>query len=93
MDDNKDELMKDMKELMNKIANDELELHIPATPLWNEMVKEATHNPAIRKKQLMRLEKEHLVDMVFDLESRNETLVTNLLVVEKMYNDLKGEEE
>ena len=46
-----------------------------------------------RKRQLMRLEKEMLVDMVFNLESRNETLVNNLLEVEKMYNDLKGEDE
>ena len=46
-----------------------------------------------RKKQLMRLEKEHLVDMVFDLESRNEILVNNLSEVEKMYDKLKEEKE
>lgn len=48
--------------------------------------------PAIeRKRQLMRLEKEMLVDMVFNLESRNETLVNNLIEVEKMHNNLKEE--
>lgn len=41
----------------------------------------------------MRLEKEHLVDMIFDLEDRNEFLVHNLSEVEKMYNKLKEEEE
>ena len=44
-----------------------------------------------RKKQLMRLEKEMLVDMVFNLESRNEMLVNNLIELEKMYNKLKEE--
>lgn len=48
-------------------------------------------NPAERKRQLMRLEKEMLVDMVFDLESRNEFLLHNLSEVEKMYNKLKEE--
>ena len=52
---------------------------------------EEIENSVKRKRQLMRLEKEHLVDMVFNLESRNETLVNNLIEVEKMYDKLKGE--
>ena len=32
-----------------------------------------------------------LVDMVFNLESRNEMLVNNLSEVERMYNKLKEE--
>lgn len=48
-------------------------------------------NSVDRRRQLMRLEKEMLVDMVFNLESRNETLVNNLLEVEKMYDKLKEE--
>lgn len=50
-------------------------------------------NSVERKRQLMRLEKEMLVDMVFDLESRNEFLLRNLSEVEKMYNKLKEEVE
>ena len=63
------------------------------TPLCDDMLKECIQNPAIRKKQLMRLEKEMLVDMVFSLECRNEMLVNNLSEVEKMYNKLKEGEE
>lgn len=48
-------------------------------------------NPVERKRQLMRLEKEMLVDMVFNLESRNEMLVNNLLEVEKICAKLKEE--
>lgn len=48
-------------------------------------------NSVERKRQLMKMEKEKLVDMVFDLESRNEMLVNNLIEVEKMYNKLKEE--
>ena len=50
-------------------------------------------NSPERKKRLMRLEKEMLVDMVFNLESRNEFLLHNLSEVEKMYNKLKEEVE
>lgn len=60
---------------------------------WDEIVKDLTPNPVERKRQLMRLEKEHLVDMVFNLESRNETLVNNLLEVEKICAKLKEEVE
>lgn len=59
------------------------------TPI--EMLKEEIENSVKRKKRLMRLEKEHLVDMVFNLESRNEMLTNNLLEVEKMYDKLKEE--
>lgn len=62
------------------------------TDSWH-IEAEIKENPAERKKRLMRLEKEMLVDMVFNLESRNEMLVNNLLEVERMYNDLKGEKE
>lgn len=77
----------DDKELLYKIStmkNDELVQEA------NELIKEKSVE---RKRQLMRLEKDMLVDMVFDLESRNETLVNNLLEVEKMYDKLKGENE
>lgn len=57
------------------------------------MEKMHVKNSPERKRQLMRLEKEMLVDMVFDLESRNEFLLHNLSEVEKMYNKLKEEEE
>lgn len=58
---------------------------------WDKVVKELTPNPVERKRQLMRLEKEMLVDMVFNLESRNEMLVNNLLEVEKICAKLKEE--
>lgn len=92
MHNSKEELM---KELIKKRANDELESDpLVTNPIWeNEMLKEHIKNSVERKKQLMRLEKEHLVDMVFDLESRNETLANNLIEVEKMYNKLKEEKE
>ena len=89
MHNNKEELLKD---LIKKRANEELEPDILVPPLWDEMVKEHVKNSVERRRQLMRLEKEHLVDMVFNLESRNETLVNNLIEVEKMYNKLKGEQ-
>ena len=57
----------------------------------DEIIKEEIENSVKRKKRLMRLEKEMLVDMVFNLESRNETLVNNLLELERMYNKLKEE--
>ena len=61
---------------------------------WDEIMEEMhVKNSPERKRSLMRLEKEHLVDMVFNLESRNETLVNNLSEVEKMYNKLKEETE
>lgn len=87
MHNNKEELLKD---LIKTRSIDELEPDILVpTPL--EMFKEEIENSAERKRQLMRLEKEHLVDMVFNLESRNEMLTNNLIEVEKMYNKLKEE--
>lgn len=62
------------------------------TDSWH-IETEIKENPAERKRQLMRLEKEMLVDMVFNLESRNETLVNNLLEVEKICAKLKEEVE
>lgn len=89
MHNNKEELLKD---LIKKRANDELEPDILVpTPL--EMLNEEIENSVKRKKRLMRLEKEMLVDMVFNLESRNEFLLHNLSEVEKMYNKLKEEVE
>lgn len=59
---------------------------------WDEIMEKIhVKNSPERKRQLMRLEKEMLVDMVFDLESRNEFLLHNLSEVEKMYNKLKEE--
>lgn len=88
MHNDKEELM---KELIKKRANGELESDpLVTNPL--EMLKEDIEKSVKRKKQLMRLEKEHLVDMVFNLESRNETLANNLIEVEKMYNKLKEED-
>ena len=88
MHNNKEELM---KELINKRANDEIESDPLVTkPIWeNDMLIDHIKNSVERKRSLMRLEKEHLVDMVFNLESRNETLVNNLSEVEKMYTKLK----
>lgn len=92
MHNNKEELLKD---LIKKRANGEIESDpLVTNPIWeNEMLIEHIKNSVERKKRLMRLEKEHLVDMVFNFESRNETLVNNLLEVEKMYNKLKEEKE
>lgn len=61
----------------------------PFAVIINDHIK----NSVERKRQLMRLEKEMLVDMVFDLEGRNEFLLHNLSEVEKMYNKLKEEKE
>lgn len=83
MHNNKEELLKDL------IKERTIEPDILVPPLWAEMVNEIKEKSVERKRQLMRLEKDHLVDMVFDLESRNETLVNNLLEVEKMYDKLK----
>lgn len=88
MHNNKEELLKD---LIKTRSTDELEPDILARPLFAEMMDEFVKNSVERRRQLMRLEKEHLVDMVFNLESRNETLVNNLIEVEKMYDKLKGE--
>ena len=85
----KEELLKD---LIKKGVNDELIPEILSPTLWDQMVNEIKENTAERKRRLMRLEKEMLVDMVFNLENRNETLVNNLLELERMYNDLKGEQ-
>ena len=82
---------KDLMKKLSTMTNDELEPDILAEPLWQEMVNEHIKNSPERKRSLMRLEKEHLVDMVFNLESRNEFLVNNLSEVERMYNKLKEE--
>ena len=71
-------------------------MHNNKEELMKDMLKkrandEPEKNSVERKKRLMRLEKEMLVDMVFNLESRNEMLVNNLSEVEKMYNKLKEE--
>lgn len=89
MHNNKEELM---KELIKKRANGEIESDpLVTNPIWeNEMLIEHIKNSSERKRKLMRLEKEMLVDMVFNLESRNEFLVHNLSEVEKMYNKLKA---
>lgn len=89
MHNSKEELLKD---LIKRRANDELESD-PLVPTPLEMLKEDIEKSVKRKKRLMRLEKEMLVDMVFNLESRNETLVNNLIEVEKMYDKLKEEKE
>lgn len=81
---NLDQSFKLDEEFEQNLKNDE--------PLWADMVKEHIKNSVDRKRQLMRLEKDMLVDMVFNLESRNETLVNNLIEVEKMYDKLKGEQ-
>lgn len=87
MHNDKEELLKD---LIKKRTNEEPD--ILAKPLFAEMMDEFVKNSVERRRQLMRLEKEMLVDMVFNLESRNEMLVNNLLEVEKMYDKLKGEQ-
>ena len=89
MHNNKEELMKDM---LKRRAIDELGID-PSVPNSIELLNVEIENSVRRKKRLMRLEKEHLVDMVFNLESRNEMLVNNLSEVEKMYNKLKEETE
>lgn len=89
MYNHKEELLKD---LIKKRAIDELGID-PSMPNSIELVQVEIENSVKRKKRLMRLEKEHLVDMVFNLESRNETLVNNLIEVERMYNKLKEDVE
>lgn len=96
---------KDLMKKLSTMTNDEIEEEsqrliddgIPKElikPLFkDEMLIEHIKNSVERKKRLMRLEKEMLVDMVFNLESRNEFLVHNLSEVEKMYNKLKEEKE
>lgn len=87
MNHNKEELLKDM---LKRRAIDELGID-PLAPNSIELLNVEIENSVKRKKRLMRLEKEMLVDMVFNLESRNEMLVNNLSEVERMYNKLKGE--
>ena len=89
MHNNKEELLKD---LIKTRSTDEPGPDILVRPLFAEMMDEFVKNSVERRRQLMRLEKEHLVDMVFNLEIRNETLVNNLIEVEKMYDKLKGEQ-
>lgn len=80
--------------LKEQIANTTDEVRETFRKSWNEiMEKMHVKNSPERKKRLMRLEKEMLVDMVFNLESRNEFLLHNLSEVEKMYNKLKEEVE
>lgn len=87
MHNNKEELLKDV---LKRRAIDEMVID-PLAPNSIELLNVEIENSVRRKKRLMRLEKEHLVDMVFNLESRNETLVNNLSEVERMYNKLKEE--
>ena len=84
MNHNKEELLKDM---LKRRAIDELGID-PLAPNSIELLNVEIEKSVKRKRQLMRLEKEMLVDMVFNLESRNEMLVNNLSEVEKMYNKL-----
>ena len=80
--------------LKEQIANTTDEVRETFRRSWDEIMEQMhVKNSPERKKRLMRLEKEHLVDMVFNLESRNEMLVNNLSEVEKMYNKLKEEKE
>lgn len=58
---------------------------------WIVMTDEHIEKSIERKKQLMQRYKVELIDMIFDLEDRNEFLLHNLLEVEKMYDKLKGE--
>lgn len=60
---------------------------------WIVMTDEHIEKSIERKKQLMQRYKVELIDMIFDLEDRNEFLLHNLLEVEKMYDKLKGEKE
>ena len=87
MNHNKEELLKDV---LKRRAIDEMESD-PLAPNSIELLNVEIENSVKRKKRLMRLEKEMLVDMVFNLESRNEMLVNNLSEVERMYNKLKEE--
>lgn len=87
MNRDKEELLKDL------IKQRSLEPDIFVTPIWDEMAKEHVKKSIERKKQLMQRHKVELIDMIFDLEDRNEFLLHNLSEVEKMYNKLKEEEE
>ena len=80
-----------LKELIENTTDEDIEAFCKSLGITSRCNLEVVikENPAERKRQLMRLEKEMLVDMVFNLESRNEMLVNNLLEVEKMYNKLK----
>lgn len=80
--------------LKKQIANTTDEVRERFRKSWDEiMEKMHVKNSPERKRQLMKMDKEKLVDMVFDLESRNEFLLHNLSEVEKMYNKLKEELE
>lgn len=84
---------KDLMKKLSMMTNEEIEQE--AKELINdgipkELIK-TVFESVERKRQLMRLEKEMLVDMVFNLEQRNETLVNNLLEVEKICAKLKEE--
>lgn len=81
---------KDLMKKLSMMTNEEIEQE--AKELINDGIPmELIKNSVERKRQLMRLEKEMLVDMVFNLESRNEFLLHNLSEVEKMYNKLREE--
>lgn len=87
-----DELLKE--QIANTTDEDieEFRKSLGVTDSWHIEMR-INENPAERKKWLMMIDKEHLVDMVFDLESRNEFLLHNLSEVEKMYNKLKEEKK
>ena len=80
-----------LKEQIANTTDEDRERFRKSLELTLEMLNEEMENSVKRKKSLMRLEKEMLVDMVFNLESSNERLVNNLLEVEKMYDKLKEE--
>ena len=85
-----------LKEQIKNTTDEDIEkfcemLGITSKPISLDILIEHEKNSVERKKRLMRLEKEMLVDMVFNLESRNEMLVNNLIEVEKLYNKLKEE--
>ena len=83
----------ELEQEANRLINDGIPQELIKPIFKDEMIEEHIKNSVERKKRLMRLEKEMLVDMVFNLESRNEFLVHNLSEVEKMYNKLKEEKD
>lgn len=80
MHNNKEESLKDLIKIR---ANDELKLDIQAAPIWDQFMTEMVEdkhfkNSIERKKQMMQMYKVELIDMIFDLESKNERLKTEV---------------
>lgn len=86
----KDEML---LEQIKNTTDEDRERFRKSLELTLEMLNEEMENSVKRKKRLMRLEKEMLVDMVFNLEGRNQRLTNNLIEVEKICAKLKEEEE